>query len=140
MGTPPRSPNGTVCVWVLRADPKAQRLEVGDDPLARLEPVEAAVGRGRVVVDARPLVEDADRVETVAAPDLEIVEVVGRRDLHRAAALFGVGVFVGHDRDAAADQRQDRPFADEVPVTLVVGMDPRPPCRPAWSRAGWSRP
>jgi hypothetical protein len=42
----------------------------------------------------------------VPAPYLEVVEVVGRRDLHRAAAGFRVGMFVGHHRDPATDQRQ----------------------------------
>ena len=54
--------------------------------------------------------------------DLEIVEVVRRRDLHRARALLGVGIFVGDDRDAAADQRQNDILADQMPVALVVGM------------------
>ena len=45
------------------------------------------------------------------------------RDLDRAGAGLGVGVFVGDDADAASDQRQDRVAADEVLVALVVGMD-----------------
>jgi hypothetical protein len=47
---------------------------------------------------------------------------VRRRDLHRAGALLGIGVLVRHDRNAPADQRQDRVLADQVPVALVVGM------------------
>ena len=55
-------------------------------------------------------------------PDLEVVEVVRRRDLHRARALLGIRIFVGDDGDAAADQRQDHVLADERLVALVVGM------------------
>ena len=46
--------------------------------------------------------------QAVPLPDLEIVEIVRRRDLDRAAARLGIGVFVGDDRDQPADQRQDR--------------------------------
>ena len=45
------------------------------------------------------------------------------RDLHRARALLRVGIFVGDDRDAAADERQDRELADQVLVALVLGMN-----------------
>ena len=54
--------------------------------------------------------------------DLEIVEVVRRRDLDRARALFGIGVVVGDDRNPAADQRQDDVLADQMAVALVVRM------------------
>ena len=60
--------------------------------------------------------------QAVALADLEIVEVVRRRDLDRARALLGVGIFVGDDRNPPADQRQDHVLADEMLVALVVGM------------------
>ena len=72
--------------------------------------------------------------------DLEIVEVVRRRDLHRAGALLRVGVLVGDDRDAAADQRQDRGLADQMPVGARSADARRPRCRRAWSPAASSRP
>ena len=101
---------------------RLQRLHVGDDALARLEAVEAAVLLRRLVVQARELVEDADRFELVAAADLEVVEVVRRRDLDRARALLRVGILVGHDRDAPADQRQDGVLADKMLPLGIVGM------------------
>ena len=52
------------------------------------------------------VVEHVDLLEPVPLADLEVVEVVRRRDLHRAGALLGIGVFVGNDRDLAADERQ----------------------------------
>ena len=54
--------------------------------------------------------------------DLEIVEVMRRRDLDRARAFFGIGIFVGDDRNAAADQRQDHVLADQMRVAFVVRM------------------
>ena len=56
------------------------------------------------------------------AADLEIVEVMGRRDLHRARALFGIGIFVGDDRNLSPHQRQDHVLADQMRVALVVRM------------------
>ena len=114
------------------------RLEALDDVLARREAVEAvqrqrrvelgrgryAVEEGRVVaqVELARRVEDVDQRQAVALADLEVVEVVRRRDLHRAGALLRIGVVVGDDRDAAADERQDGELADQMLVALVVGM------------------
>ncbi len=56
----------------------------------------------------------------MAPPDLEIVEVVRWGDLDRAGALLRIGIFIGDDRDAPSDQRQDRVPADEMPVALVL--------------------
>ena len=59
-------------------------------------------------------VEHVDERQIVTAPDLEIVEIVRRRDLHRAGALLRIGILVGDDRNAAADERQDRVLADQM--------------------------
>ena len=67
-------------------------------------------------------IEHVDQRQIVPLADLEIVEIVRRRDLHRARALLRVGVFVGDDRNAPADQRQDRMPADQMLQPLVVGM------------------
>ena len=61
--------------------------------------------------------------QVVAPADLEIVEVVRRRDLDRAGALLGIGVVVADDRNAAADQRQDGVLADQMLEPLVLRMD-----------------
>ena len=98
------------------------RLEVGDDALARLEAVEAAIGGRRRVVQRRVGGEDVDQRQAVALADLEVVEVVRGRDLHAAAAECGVDVLVGDDRDRAIGQRQADRAADEVTVALVLGM------------------
>ena len=56
----------------------------------------------------------------VPLADLEIVEVVGRRDLDRACALFRVGIFVGDDRNQPADQRQANMAAEQMLVARIV--------------------
>ena len=52
----------------------------------------------------------------MALADLEVVEVVGRGDLHRPGALLGIGVVVGDDRNRPADDRQADAAADEPDV------------------------
>ena len=59
----------------------------------------------------------------MAAADLEVVEVMRRRDLDRARALLGIGVVVTNDRDLAADQRQDDFTADQMLIALVLRID-----------------
>ena len=74
-------------------------------------------------VELRLDIEHVDLRQVVPLADLEIVEVVRGRDLHRAGALFRIGIFVGDDRNAPADQRQDHMcLADEMRVALVIGM------------------
>ena len=77
---------------------------------------------GTLSFSRREVVEDVDHRQVVALADLEVVEVVGRRDLHRAGALLRVGVFVGDDRDQPVDDRQPHLLADQGRVALVVGM------------------
>jgi hypothetical protein len=103
-------------------DERALSLEIGEDGAARLEPLHAAVARGHLgdVEQPRVAVEDVDKRKPVPAADLEVVEVVRGRDLHRPGPLRGVRVRVGDDRDAPARERQDRLAADQGPVALVV--------------------
>ena len=63
-------------------------------------------------------------LELVALADFEVVEVVRRRDLDRAGALLGIGIFVRDDRDLAADERQLhlRAGFDERRIALILGM------------------
>ena len=84
-------------------------------------------------------VEHVDLRQVVPLADLEVVEVVRRRDLHRAGALLGIGVVVGDDRDAPADQRQDRVSCRSGACSARPPDAPRPRCRPAWSPAAWWR-
>ena len=90
--------------------------------------------------EAALLIEHADARQAVPVADLEIVEVMRRRDLHRARTFFRIGIFVGDNRNPAPDQRQDHVLADQLPYSAHRPDAPRPRCRPAWSRAAWSRP
>ena len=98
-------------------------VEVGDHLVARREPVEPAIGLRHRVVEPGIGVEDVDQRQPVPAADLEIVEIVRRGDLDRAAAGLRVGVFVGDDRDQPADQRQPHMLADEIGIARVIRMD-----------------
>src|SRR5262245_20232981 len=70
-------------------------------------------------------IEYVDQRQAVPAPDLEIVEVVRGRDLHRAGAFFWIGVFVGDHWNTPTDQRQDRRLANQMlePLVLRVHRD-----------------
>src|SRR5262249_11530482 len=91
---------------------QAERLQVGDDALARRDAVAAAIGRRRVLVARGEAVEDVDARQVVAAADLEVVEVVRGRDLERAGAGFGIGILIRYDGNLAPDQRQYHGLAD----------------------------
>ena len=117
---------------------QATGFHFGDDLLARREPVEPVIGRdGRIrIAPVRGLgvgpefvgvdgdhgrgIEDVDHAQPGAAADLEIIEVMGRGDLHRTGALFRVRVAVGDDFDLSPGDRQDRVLADDVPEAFVV--------------------
>ena len=138
-----RSPCGTVCacgsifarrpasaiISTIRAarDEAVLAVDGGDQPgvvVVALEPLEEV----DIVLERDPAlrVQDVDRPRAlglVALADLEVVEVVRGRDLDRARALLGIGIFVGDDRDQAADQRQPNLAADQMLIALVVGMD-----------------
>ncbi len=123
----------------VRLDPldEAEALQPLDDALARGEAVDLVKLLGELpgafrqvaqivlVVDEIETtfpVDHADAGEAVAIADLEIVEVVRRRDLDRARALLRIGIIVGDDFDLAADQRQDHVVADQLLIALILGM------------------
>ena len=98
--TPVRPERGTLSLCGFSDTSSPCALQVGEHALARLEAVQAAVGRRRVVVDLRVQRQDADRRQVVPLPDLVVVEVVRRRDLDAAGAEFRIDVVVGDHRDA----------------------------------------
>ena len=151
-----RSPCGTMCVCgsILSSRPVASsrstivlRASKRSTPCSAIVSSRSADGRHAVeerlvVLAASSLrldVEHVDQRQVVPLADLEIVEVVRRRDLHRAGALLRIGVFVADDRDAAADQRQDRVSCRSGACSARSPDAPRPRCRPASSPAAWSR-
>ena len=70
----------------------------------------------------RFVIEHIDKRQVVPLADFKVVEIVRRRDLDRAGAFFRIGVVVADDRNAPADQRQDRGLADQMLEALVVRM------------------
>src|SRR5215470_4240124 len=67
-------------------------------------------------------IEYVDQRQTVSAPDFEIVEVMRRRNLHRARAFLRIGIVVADDRNAPIDERQDRDLADQMLEPFVLWM------------------
>ena len=59
----------------------------------------------------------------VTLADFEIVEVVRRRNLDRAGALFRVRIFVGDNCDKATDERQAHAFANKILEALIFWMN-----------------
>ena len=133
-----RSPCGTTWVCGSILCEEARHLQPLDDSLARLKAIDAmqlhrlvqsrsgrhAVEK-RVVAAERELafdVEHADLRQIVPLADIEVIEVVRRRDLDRAGALLGIGVIVANDRNAPSDQRQDRGLADQVLELFILRM------------------
>ncbi len=116
-----------------------QPLQLGDDggargvatlPGERLHErrVGHAVHRAQLALDLaerhpRLAVEHARHGQAMALAHLEVVEVMRGRDLDGARALLRIGILVRDDRDAPADQGQDRVLAYEVVVARVVGVD-----------------
>ncbi len=129
--TPERSPNG---VWMMRGSscslPSLSMRVRTPLPSASATTALAAPrsGRGRASLGAGSARRRSGRsspsassmlsmsrgLEARALADLEIVEIMPRRDLHRARAEFRIGMLVGDDRDQPAGDRQ-----------------PDLPCRPA---------
>ena len=107
----------------LGARDQALLPELGDDRPLRLGDREPGEPLGRLGRDPTVLADHLRLGETVAAPDLEVVGVMRRRDLQRAGPELGLDVVVGDDLQSAPDERQDRRLADQAPVAVVVGMD-----------------
>ncbi len=101
---------------VLEVARRPQALDDLPPGLVPIEPGELAAG----LVHAGLLVEDGDGGQAVALRQVVVVLVVRRRDLHRAGAEGAVHVLVADDRQAPAEERQDRVPADEVAVSLVL--------------------
>ena len=118
-------------------DDPAVLAQRGDDRRAGLEPVQALERAGRG--DHAVLVHDGEHGQVVAAADLEVVRVVRRGDLDRAGAEGRVDVRVGHDRDAAAGQRQLDRLCRPGACTARRPGGRRRRCRRASSRPAWWR-
>ena len=70
----------------------------------------------------RPFVSMSMASAGRAEPDLEVIGIVRRSDLHCAGAEFGVDVLVGDDRAVTVEERGSKRPADQMAVPLVVGV------------------
>ena len=64
--------------------------------------------------------EDVDLRQVMPPADLEIAEVVRRRDLHGTRTLLRIGNLVADNRNPAPDQRQDCVGPDQRLVAIVL--------------------
>src|SRR3546814_21158453 len=102
---------------------ETERVDVGDDLLARDIAIETAINLGRFIVDGCSRRENVDQWLLVALAERVVVEVMRRRDFHAAGAEFAIDVIVGDDRDLAVRQRQQHGLADQMTVTPILGMN-----------------
>ena len=104
---------------LLRFDEQAERLQIGEHRLAGGEAIHAAIFFRSVVGNLGVQRQNDERREFVTGTDLPIVEIVRRRDLHRAGAEFAIDIVVGYDRDFASRQRKFEFLADKRGVDGV---------------------
>ena len=90
---------------VVDALQQAGGFEVGDDLLAGVVAVEAAVGGRCLIIDGRVIGQDVDQRQAVPLAHVVVVEVMRGRDLHATGAEFGVHVVVGDYRNFAVGER-----------------------------------
>ncbi len=125
----PRLDDGPAAV--ARSDPEPVVLDLAEKPLLVQTPGHCLSGAlpalaregAAVLVDGSVRVHDVDRLETQALTDLEVVRVVGRRDLENAGPELGIHVLVGEDLDLPRHERHLDPPSDEPLVSLVVRVD-----------------
>ena len=98
-----------------RRDEVAARVQVGQDPPARLGQGQPGVAVA-VLVDPPGVVEDVDHRQVVAAARRVVVRIVGRRDLDRPGAELGPDDVVGDDRHEAARRTGSGPVAPTSPA------------------------
>ena len=96
-------------------------FKVRHDVLPALEALLAAV-LAAVLVDVALFVEHLQDGQVMPLAHLEVVGVVGGRDLHRASAELHLAVFVAHDGDLPVHQGQDHRLADDGLIPLVLGV------------------
>ena len=64
-------------------------------------------------------VEHLARLETGTLADLKVVEIMSRCDFYSAGTQFGVGMFVGDNRDQTASDRQTDIFAHQMCIAFI---------------------
>ena len=101
---------------------QALRLKVRQHLLPGHETVQALISLGRILVNAGLVVQHVDHFQIMAAANLEIIEIMRRRHLHRTRALFGIGIVIRHNDQAAPDQGQNGVLAHQILIARVIGV------------------
>ena len=107
---------------LLGLDGQAGRFHIGPQLAAAPVAIQPGVGTG-VLAHGDVRFEDADDGQTVALADLEVVGIVAWRDLQRAGAEFHRHIGVANHGDGAVEDRHQARLADQMPVTIIVGVD-----------------
>ena len=68
------------------------------------------------------LIKYIDYGQAMTAADVEVVEIMRRRDFDGSRTFFGVRIAIGNNRDMAADEWKNDMPADKPAVALVIGM------------------
>eukprot|EP00906_Rhabdomonas_costata_P016650 RCo023910 len=85
----------------------------------RLAWIAFAVIHFRFSTNMRIQREDVDHWQMMTFTHFMVIEIVRRSDLHTASAFFHVGMFVSHDRNTTAHQRQLDKLANQRFVTRI---------------------
>src|ERR1044071_2398722 len=111
---------------------KTLLLELSHNQLSRFKTILTAKPRypfsgftaceKRVRIDARVGIEDADLIQTESFTDLEIVEVVPRRNLQCPRTKGTIDIGISDDRHNSSADGQTNILPDPLLVTLVVRM------------------
>ena len=110
------------------------------DLLAHLETVHADVEAGGLT-ECAVVVEDVNAFEIMFLAEHVVVDVMGGRHFEASRAEFDIYVFVFDDRNGAADEGDDHPFAAEPLVLRIVGVDAhgRVAHNGFWTSGGYDR-
>ena len=111
-----------VVLVVLGLDEVAALFQIAQNSLAAFVTIQTLI-LAAVFVDRCVLVEDQNLLEVVTLTHLEVVRVMARRGLNAAGTEFHIDIIVGEDRNFAIHDRQDTGLANQMLVTLVVGVD-----------------
>ena len=75
-----------------------------------------------VLVHVAVFIDDLDQFKVVSFHDLEVIEVMGRRDLQRAGAELDVNVAVADNRDLFVDYGENHFLPDIFAVSGIIGV------------------
>ena len=76
-----------------------------------------------MLIDNTVVVQHTDDLQIVPQTNLKVIGVMGGSHLDAAGAEFHFGIVISNHGDLLVHQRQDHLLADDVLVTLVVGVD-----------------